>query len=300
MASEKFANLAETTLSAGYTAGAGSISVTSAAGFPTAGVFRVRLGNAGLTIFRVDSVSGTTFTGAAEANDANANNGDAVKIVASRAVAERMIQSPDAGSIHAPSGVSAADSYGPIYKTVPFVDSGYSWINQGTATIAVNGGVGFLTLPQTTGQTIRGRAKSLGGVPYTCVVQLDTIMENSASQAAMFGFRESGSAKFVCFRLEQATVRISNGVTSGTVAGDLYAKNWNNGRAHSRIWLKIEYDNTNVKFSFSWDGVNYIQVLSEAKAAHFTTAPDQVCFLGYDQNNSSFLCLCIMSMAETF
>jgi hypothetical protein len=300
MASEKFANLAETTLSAGYTAGAGSISVTSAAGFPTVGDFRVRLGNAGKTILKVTSVSGTTFTATAEANDANASNGDTVVLVATRSVAERLIQSPDSGSIHAPSGVSAADSYGPIYKTVPFVDSGYSWINQGTSTIAVNGGVGFLTLPQTTGQTIRGRAKSLGAVPYTCVVMLDTIMESSASQAAMFGFRESGTAKFLCFRLEQSTVRVSNGVTSGTVAGDIYAKNWNNGRAHSRIWLKIEYDNTNVKFSFSWDGVNFIQVLSEAKATHFTTAPDQVCFLGYDQNNSSFLCLCIMSMAETF
>ena len=83
MAFEKFANLAETTLSAGYTAGAGSISVTSAAGFPTAGVFRVRLGNAGKTIFRVDSVSGTTFTGAAEANDANAANGDSATCVLS-------------------------------------------------------------------------------------------------------------------------------------------------------------------------------------------------------------------------
>ena len=40
-------NLAETTLASGYTAGAGSISVASAAGFPTTGTFRVRLGNAG-------------------------------------------------------------------------------------------------------------------------------------------------------------------------------------------------------------------------------------------------------------
>ena len=55
-----------------------------------------------------------------------------------------------------------------------------------------------------------------------------------------------------------------------------------------------------MKFSFSFDGVNFIQVLSEAKATHFTAAPDEVCFMAYDQNNSSFLCLSTLSMVETF
>ena len=110
MASEKAANLAETTLASGYTSGGASISVTSASGFPTTGTFRVRLGNASRTTYRVDSVSGTTFTGGAEANDANAASSDTVIQVASRQTFERLIQSPDTGAINAPSGVSGADS----------------------------------------------------------------------------------------------------------------------------------------------------------------------------------------------
>ncbi len=79
---EQLANLYSTTLAAGYTAGAGSISVTSATGAPTAGPFCVLIRDATTKavklIFRVTSVSGTTFTGAAEGTDANAASGDLV------------------------------------------------------------------------------------------------------------------------------------------------------------------------------------------------------------------------------
>ncbi len=297
MSSEKFANLAETTLGADYTSGGSSITVASASGFPTTGVFRVRLGNASKTIYRVDSVSGTTFTGGAEANDGNATTGDTVVQVGTRGAMERFLQSPDSGAIAAPSGVSGGSYFGPVNSITPFDDTGFSWLNQGSATFSVVNGTAHLVVPQNSGQAIRGRVKSMSGSAQTFTVLFDTIMENSASQAAMFGFRESGTGKILVFRLEQATVRVSNGTT--TIAGDIYAKNWNNGRAHSRIWLQVEYDTTNVKFRFSWDGVNYLEVLSETKGTHFTTAPDQVCFLGYDQNNSSFLHINLLSYKES-
>lgn len=79
---EQIANLASTTLASSYTAGAGSISVTSASGFPSVGTFtltiRDQVTKAITLLFRVTSVSGTTFTGAAEGSDANANSGDLV------------------------------------------------------------------------------------------------------------------------------------------------------------------------------------------------------------------------------
>lgn len=297
MASEKFANLAETTLGAGYTSGGSSITVASASGFPTSGVFRVRLGNTGKTIYRVDSVSGTTFTGGAEANDANANSGDTVTLVATKAVAERFVQSPDSGTLHAPTGASGASYVGPLNAVTPFDDTGFAWLNQGSATHSVVGGTSHLVVPQNSGQAIRGRVKTLPATPTIITVLFDTIMESSASQAAMFGFRESATGKILVFRMEQSTVRVSNGTT--TIAGDVYAKNWNAGRAHHRTWLQIEADGTNVKFRFSWDGINYLEVLSESKTSHFTTAPDQVAILGYDQNNSSFLHINTLSYKES-
>src|SRR5690348_7784839 len=141
MSAEVFANLAETTLGAGYTSGGSSITVASASGFPSTGVFRVRLGNAGKTIYRVDSVSGTTFTGGAEANDANATTGDTVVLVATKAVAERFVQSPESGAIDLISGAAGVDAYGPVWKIVRPDTLSWSWQNQGGASVVDANGI---------------------------------------------------------------------------------------------------------------------------------------------------------------
>jgi hypothetical protein len=81
MAVETYVNLAETTLASGYTAGSGTLSVTSAADFPATGNFRIRLGNGSRTLLQVTGVAGTTFTVTAEADDANGAGGDTVTAV---------------------------------------------------------------------------------------------------------------------------------------------------------------------------------------------------------------------------
>ena len=155
MASEKFANLAETTLASSYTSAGTSLSVASASGFPTTGVFRVRLDNVAKTVWRVDSVSGTTFTGAADSNDGNASSGAAVTIVASADVARRFLQSPDAGVIHAISGANGDDAYLLLRSGRPDVLS-WSWNNQGGATVVESNGVSVFSMPNST-VSIRSR-----------------------------------------------------------------------------------------------------------------------------------------------
>lgn len=80
--SEQFANLASSTLASAYTAGAGSISVASASSFPTSGTFTVVIRDQATKaiklLFRVTSVAGATFSGAAEGTDTAANAGDLV------------------------------------------------------------------------------------------------------------------------------------------------------------------------------------------------------------------------------
>lgn len=56
---EQFSNLAKTTLSGNISAGATSLAVASAAGFPSTGQFRIIIDS---EIFLVTGVSGTTFT----------------------------------------------------------------------------------------------------------------------------------------------------------------------------------------------------------------------------------------------
>lgn len=80
--SEQLANLYSSTLAGSYTSGSGSISVSSASGAPATGTFSLTIldqtTGAVKLIYRVASVSGTTFTGAAEGADANASSGDIV------------------------------------------------------------------------------------------------------------------------------------------------------------------------------------------------------------------------------
>ncbi len=59
MTTEQFSNLAQTTLSGGISAGATSLTVSSASGFPASAQFRIVIDQ---EIFLVTAVSGTTFT----------------------------------------------------------------------------------------------------------------------------------------------------------------------------------------------------------------------------------------------
>ena len=197
MASEKAANLAETTLASGYTSGGASISVTSATGFPTTGVFRVRLGNASRTTYRVDSVSGTTFTGGAEANDANAASSDTVIQVASRQTFERLIQRPETGEARGIAGVSGADFYGPMWKIGDPTVPAWAWVNQGGSTIADANGISFLDIPNAT-TNVRSRVISASGTPYTVTALLRARFAGSIStQYGGLVFRESGARGFI-------------------------------------------------------------------------------------------------------
>lgn len=78
----QLANDYSTTLASGYTAGSGSISVTSATGAPSSGNFwlliRDQTTKAFKLLVKVTAVSGTTFTVTAESTDVNANSGDLV------------------------------------------------------------------------------------------------------------------------------------------------------------------------------------------------------------------------------
>jgi hypothetical protein len=79
---EQLFNIYSTTLSASYTAGAGVIQVTSAAGLPSTGQFALTILDqtslAIKVILRGAFIGGTTIAVTAEGSDANANSGDIV------------------------------------------------------------------------------------------------------------------------------------------------------------------------------------------------------------------------------
>lgn len=284
MGAERFANLAETTVDSAYTATDTTLEVADASAFPSAGPFRVRIGNADKTLWRVDSVSGNVFTGAAEEFDGNASVGDTVVCVWTKGSAERLIQSPDSGDMVMPSGPLGADRYSAFggFKVVPLDQSGWSWFNQGSAAVAQGGGVVRLFDASNTGGTnIRGRLRgSYPSPPFVLVAVVKPWFENAEYTGAF-----------------QALDSIGIAVSDGTKYKDFIASNftWGTGHAPSvigvekmntvssagaevahslilppLIWLKLEDDNTNQIFSYSFDGINYVTLLSEARTTFLT------------------------------
>lgn len=283
MASEKFANKAATTLAANYTAGDGSISVASATGFPTAGVFRVVLGNTQKTIFRVDSVSGTTFTGVAEADDANASSGQTVTHVGTRGVAERFVQSPESGELVMPSGVAGADFYGPIWPLADPTAYSWAWVNQGGATVAEGSRRIFMTGVSDASRNERLRKKShAASKKYTALFAMDLPSNNGSSVYAWCGmyFRKNSDGKLYGFRkfmgtdMNFAIQRLTNETTFSANVGTLIRQTG----AFEHMWMQIEDDNANVYFRYSADGKNFVEIVSEGRTAFMSGGPDEVGF----------------------
>lgn len=301
MAVEKFANLpGPTTLASSYTSGGSSISVTSATGFPTTGVFRVRLGNAGKTIYRVDSVSGTTFTGGAEANDANAAGGDSVRIVASRQVAERWVQSPTAGEARGIAGVSGADFYGPMWKLGDPTVPSWAWVNQGGSTIADANGISFLDIPNAT-TNIRSRVISAPATPYTITALLRARYVGALStQYGGLVFRESSTGKlyiwYVAGNGALQAVKFTNDTTFSAVGAVNVAIAGAAGNFH---WLRIADNGTNLLFSVSVDGLNFVEYGTEGRTVFMAGGPNQVGFFANGDSPGASMSLSVLSWVVT-
>jgi hypothetical protein len=300
MSSEKYANLAETTLAADYTAGDSSISVSSASGFPTDGVFTVRLDNAAKTILRVSAVSGTTFTVTAEEFDGNASSGDAVILVASKATAERWLQAPETGEVRSPSGVDGGDFYGPFMaKLVALSQSSWSWVNQGSFSYSESAGFVYITGSAAAGTNIRGRFKTLPSLPFTVEVGVIHNFFQAAGVANLMilgpALRESGTSKISVFVLSNFT--FSTGGAQPTIA----AGDYTNATTFSAIvgserslpsmpqiaWLRIAVDSSNITYSFSFDGVNYFQVAQVSRTSFLAGGPDQLGWIATDQGGGN-------------
>jgi hypothetical protein len=295
MTVEVFRNLAETTLASGYTSGGVSISVASASGFPTTGVFRVALGNAGRTIYRVDSVSGTTFTGGAEEFDANASTGTTVTLAASRAVAERFLQTPESGEANARSGIAGIDETGPFnWKLTRLDQSSWSWVNQGSAVVTQSGGLVKLITPTAGGTNVRARVKTVPSVPYTVEVGVIGHFQLAASvtnlNAIGFVHRESGTSKLIGMFL--ANFKASTGGTPPAVWVATYTNETTFGAVQGTefatvnptitspfagvIWLRATDNNTNLIYEYSYDRQTWVQLASVSRTAHMAGAPNQV------------------------
>ena len=275
---EQFANLAETTLANSYVAGSGKIVVVSASGFPLSGTFSVLIlnGATSILIFRVTSVNGTTFNGAAEGTDANAQPGYSVIGTMLTAAAMTQIEADVRG-------LNIYTNQNPLPLT------NYTWQNQGNANYAAVGSRTMaITLPgDNATNVLHALLQSVPATPYTVHMGMN-VPPGFASNYNLTGLCISDGTKyiFIGYSPSKSTVYVQETATLTSTPSSI--ANYGPDMVkpypgYNYIYFKISDDGTNLTWSFSTDSYSWLQVYQAPRTAYVTS----VAYMGIIWYNQS-------------
>lgn len=161
-------------------------------------------------------------------------------------------------------------------------DSGWSWFNQGSATRNTGGGMVQLLTPTAAGTQLRGRLRGSYPTPpftLTTIIQPRFQFAAGSNGLGIFGITVTDGTKhkiFVAASFNFNTANPPDGLWVGkynsvtaAVSATVYDSIQPAGSGVP-VWLRLEDNNTNQIFSFSFDGVFFTTVLSEARTTHLT------------------------------
>lgn len=302
MATEQFANDADTTLNGAIDGSQTTLVVTDASRFPADGQFRIVIDS---EIILVTGVSGTTFT-ITRAREGTVGGGHSDLAPVSHrftagAIEQFRVDNSGAGAIgsqptagipgrlYIPNDglhISRDDGtnfvpFGPLYKFKQTqIVSDFTWVNQSTATATDQGGLIYMTAPLGSGNNLRILKQTAPSPPYVITAAFK-VMADISNGRTMVGlcFRNSGSSKcaLACLEFTQVTgtqvmyVRSVQMTDNTTEAGDYIKKLlWINIDA---FWLRIEDDNTNRNVYLSSDGINFT-LIHQVGRTDFLTADE--------------------------
>lgn len=283
MARERKTNSAQSTLLSGITAGAATLTVASAADFPTAAQFRLIIGTGGSReLLLVTGVSGAVFTvdrGIEDTTGAIHSANDKVTLVETEAGQERFQRdwSNPLWGLGVP--MQLLDASGAALTASSFSD-----VNMTNASKADVTGGSILMKHDAQGAANDYAliVKSAPTVPWTLTVGFIpnllseatnfpsagvVVHQNSTGEFYNFFMISSGSQPGNVLRCH----KFASPTSSATVFLDF--DNWS---AATVVWLKIEDNNTNLKFSYSTDGVHFLLLGEEARTTFLT--PDEIGF----------------------
>ncbi len=180
-----------------------------------------------------------------------------------------------------------------FYTTPPSVGS-LTWVNQGTATASNTGGAILMSTPANAGSAnVRALVTTAPGGSYTFVIYCvaDFIGANFCN--AGIAIRDSGTGKLVLYGHGWSTsevLRVDHYTNPTTGTANVASQAF----AHPvPIWLKIADDTTNIIFSFSAGGNQFIQLYSEGRTA-FLANPNQIGIF-VDSENSGAVTMIVPS-----
>ena len=328
---EQFANNAATTLSAAITTpSAASCTVTSAAGFPASGSFRIKIDG---EVLIVTAVAGTTFTvtrgteGTVAAT--HANGADVIHLltkgglearVANRFISDLYANKPAAGvkgRLFLPTdGLfleyddgAAWHQYGPFKRLKAPPQTGWQWINQGNATATFSGGALVLEdtelHPDDTQMRLYVRSVMPGVTTVVAAFAWNgAVMMNGPKMG--FCFRDVGGTydgKFSTwgFRLWQTSsypfldaLNYTNPTTGDSTPSYDNRVFWPMLRA---FWVKFAWEGNYKRRYWSQDGVNWIKWAEDTFDSY--NAPCQVGIFIDRKQNINKLSLTLLHWEES-
>jgi hypothetical protein len=145
-----------------------------------------------------------------------------------------------------------------------------NWLNQGSATVADSTvGITMTVPPAGTGTHISGRFIAAPTAPYKITALIAATRNSGATNQVGIGWYDGSS------KLHVMAYALNNGggpylfvgkFNSATSFNSFDLQSNINGFAQP-IWLQLQDDGTNISFSFSQDGANFLQLFSIAKSA---------------------------------
>lgn len=176
----------------------------------------------------------------------------------------------------------------------PPASAGFSWVNQGSCTVAQAGGAGtpiMLTMPNDTGLNWRGRFVNQPATPYTLYAVLgdDAVTGGGAQNYGLyftdgtklmsieFVLTAIGGAPSGYIRVEKITDVNTDGTTAAARPTGIGANQYP-PIAFSNLFFRLGNDGSTLTFSYSLDGYNFVQLFSESVGTYIT--PTQIGFGG--------------------
>jgi hypothetical protein len=165
----------------------------------------------------------------------------------------------------------------------------FSWVNQSSATIVTTYGPTILATPAPggAGENVNLRVRSTPATPYVLIAGFIPQIDPTNNTSCGMVLRESSTGKFIFFRLLFDTV---SAITKSDIVFSVdkytspavFSANYNVVSAGflrgSVIWFRIFDDGTDITWSYSNDGQNYIDITTQTRTDFLALGPNQIGF----------------------
>lgn len=290
---EQLKNASQTTLNGAITNSATSITVTDGSVFPSAGNFRLIIDSEILLCSARSTNTLTVARGQEGTTAASHSDGATVTHIVTAASVQRVIQDylPLVGS-NQPALARIVNDSGDTILTA----SDFTAVNAGGSDVVSDqNGTILMRKAAQTGASVHALVRTAPSTPYAYIACFETVMSVTASlDRPNFGmvFRESGTGKLTTCELgsEQGTTqephlwRVTN--RSGPTSAITAVASARLVFVCPRLWMRIEDTGTNVTYSVSTDGFNWILLYSASRTNHMAGGPNQIGWYSDNHDNT--------------